>query len=115
MHTAYLVVTLLLAAYLVFSAAADFARWHKVLTAMARAGVPESWLPTLGLLKGAAGVGLLAGIAVPAIGMAAATGTIVFFVGAIVTHLRPRFYSFGAPASFLVLAVAALALTVAMV
>jgi DoxX-like family len=113
MHIAYIAVTVLLAVYLVLSATADFARYHRVLTAMARARVPQSWLPTLGILKGAAGLGLLVGIALPAIGIAAAAGTILFFVGAIVTHLRARWYSFGAPASFLILGVAALTLTVA--
>jgi hypothetical protein len=111
MHTAYLMVTTVLAGFLVFTAVADFARYHKVLIAMSRAGVPETWLPTLGALKGAAGVGLLVGIAVPAIGIAAAAGTILFFLGAIVTHIRARWYSFSAPASFLTLGVAAFALT----
>jgi hypothetical protein len=110
MHTAYLVVTILLAGFLVVSAVADFGRYHRVLIAMARARVPESWLPTLGAVKGVAGVGLLAGIAVPAVGIAAGSGTIVFFLGAITTHIRARWYSFGAPATFLILGVAALGL-----
>jgi hypothetical protein len=46
----------LLAAYLTFSTWADFTRFNQVLVAMARASVPESWLPVLGTLKGAAGL-----------------------------------------------------------
>jgi DoxX-like family len=55
----------------------------------------------------------LVGIGVPLIGIAAAVGLVLFFVGAIVTHLRARNYSFGLAMVFLVLAVAALALRVA--
>jgi hypothetical protein len=113
MFTAYLVVTVLLAAYLAFSAAADFVRWNRILVVMARAGVPESWLLPLGALKAAGALGLLVGIAVRPIGVAAACGVILFFLGAIITHIRARFYSFGSPGSFLLLAVAALVLTLA--
>ena len=45
MFIAYVVVSLLLGGYLAFSAWADFVRYQQVLVAMARAGVPESWLP----------------------------------------------------------------------
>jgi DoxX-like family len=68
MLTAYVVVGGLLVAYLAFSVTADFARYHRVLTAMANANVPESWLTTLATLKAAGALGLLVGIAVPLIG-----------------------------------------------
>jgi hypothetical protein len=110
MFTAYVVVSLALAAYLTFSTWADFVRYQPVLSAMARANVPESCLPLLGTLKGAGAFGLVVGIGVPLIGTAAALGVVVFFVGAIVVHVRAHFYSFAFAGSFLVLAVAALAL-----
>jgi hypothetical protein len=110
MYIAYVVVSILLAAYLAFSTWADFVRFKQVLVAMARAGVPESWLPLLGTLKGAAGVGLLVGIGVPLVGLAAALGVILFFLGAMVVHVRARYYDITFPATFLVLAVAALVL-----
>jgi hypothetical protein len=77
---------------------------------MAKANVSESWITTLGILKAAGAVGLLVGIGVPLIGIAGATGLVVFFVGAIITHLRTRDYSFGLAVVFLLLAVAALVL-----
>ena len=43
----------------------------------------------------------------------AAIGLTLFFVGAIVTHLRARDYSFGLAVVFLLLAVAALTLRLA--
>ena len=109
MFTVYLIVTILTVAANIFSAACDFIRYEKVSTAMAKAGVPESWMTTLGVLKAAGALGLLVGIDVPVIGIAAAVGLIVFFVGAIIIHLRGSDYSLGPAMLFLLLAVAALA------
>jgi hypothetical protein len=64
-------------------------------------------------LKAAGAIGLLVGIGVPLIGTAAAIGLILFFVGAIITHLRAQDYSFGLAVAFLLLAVAALVLRLA--
>ena len=112
MFIAYLVVTLLAASANAFSATLDFIRYEQVLTNMARVGVPESWITMLGILKAVGAVGLLAGIRVPTIGMAAAAGLVLFFVAAIIIHLRGRDYSFGLAIVFLLLAVAALVLRV---
>jgi hypothetical protein len=60
----------------------------------------------LGILKAAGAIGLLVGIGVPLIGTAAAVGLVLFFIGAIITHLRARDYSFGLAVVFLLLAVA---------
>src|SRR6202171_4436680 len=110
MFTAYIVVTVLAAAANAFSAGCDFVRYKQVSIAMAKAGVPDSWMTTLGILKAAGAVGLLVGIGVPLIGTAAAIGLVLFFVGAIITHLRGHDYSLGPAIMFLLLAVAALAL-----
>jgi hypothetical protein len=110
MFTAYVVVTVLAAAANVFSATCDFVRSKQVSIAMAKAGVPESWMTMLGILKAAGALGLLVGIGVPLIGTAAAVGLILFFVAAIITHLRARDYSFGLAVVFLLLALVALVL-----
>src|SRR5439155_74966 len=94
----------------IFSAMCDFVRYKQVSIAMAKAGVPESWMTMLGILEAAGALGLLVGIGVPLIGTAAAVGLILFFVAAIITHLRARDYSFGLAVVFLLLAVAALVL-----
>jgi hypothetical protein len=115
MFTAYVVVTLLAIAANAFSGVA-LVHFKPILPGMAKAGVPESWLTVLGILKTAGAVGLLLGlIGVPLIGRAAATGLILFFVGAIITHLRARDYSqqFGLANGFLLLAVATLVLSLA--
>lgn len=110
MRVATLSVTALLAGLLTFSAAADYARLNRVLSAMSRAGVSERWLPTLATLKAAGAVGLAVGILIPGLGVAAAAGVTAFFIGAIVTHVRARWLSI-APAPYFLLAVSALMLT----
>jgi hypothetical protein len=110
MFVAYIIVTVLAAAANIFSATLDFIRFKQVLINMQKVGVSESWITTLWILKAAGAAGLLIGIGVPLIGTAAATGLTLFFVGAIITHLRARDYSFGLAVVFLLLAVAALVL-----
>lgn len=113
MFTSYVVVTVLAATANLFAAGADFVHSEKVAINMARASVPESWMTMLGILKAAGALGLLVGLWVPLIGTVAAVGLVLFFVAAIITHLRGHFYSFAFPISFLTLAVAALVLRLA--
>jgi hypothetical protein len=112
MFIAYLIITILAAAANILSATLDFVRFQQILTNMAKAGVSESWLTTLGLLKTAGALGLLAGIFLRPIGIAAAVCLTLFFVAAIIVHLRARDYSFGFAAVFLSLASAALVMRV---
>ncbi|MEU4560974.1 DoxX family protein [Actinoplanes sp. NPDC023936] len=51
-------------------------------------GIPRRFVRVLGLLLAAGTAGLLAGLAVPWLGRLAAAGLILYFVGAIVAHLR---------------------------
>lgn len=96
-------------------ALADLLGARFVLANSAEVGVPRSWVPVLGLLKGAGAVGLLVGLFVfPPLGVAAATGLVAFFVGALVTHIRARvFYNLAFPSTFLALAVLSLVAFVA--
>src|SRR5918995_5840052 len=92
--TAYVVVTLLAIAASTFVAIANFLRLKFVLSTAPKVGVSESWITTLGTLNAAAALGLLFGlIGVPPIGTAAAVGLVLYFAGAIITHLRVRDYS----------------------
>lgn len=74
--------------------------------------VPRSWLPWLGGAKAAGAAGLILGLSgLRFIGIAAAAGLVLFYVGAVIAHLRARvLYNIAFPAGFLVLAVATLAL-----
>ena len=111
MSVAYVLVTIVAIAATTFVAIADLVRAEFVLANSARVGVPESWLTTLGLLKAAGAAGLLLGLlGVPLVGPAAAIGLILFFVGAIVTHLRAHNYALHFPTGYLLLAASSLLL-----
>lgn len=90
-----------------FEAAADLVQAKFVLNNSAEVGVPRSWLPALGVLKGAGAAGLgLDLLGVPHIGLAAALGLTLFFIGAVVAHLRARvLYNIYFPGLFLAMAV----------
>jgi hypothetical protein len=94
---------------------ASLARAKFVVANFGEVNIPPSRLPVLAALQGAGAVGLLLGlVGVPAVGTAAAIGLVVFFIGAVVTHLRAGAYrSIASPALFLALAIATLVVTVA--
>ena len=52
--------------------------------------VPLRLLPALAALEIAGAVGIIAGLAVEWLGVAAATGLVLSFVGAVIGHLRVR-------------------------
>jgi len=113
MSTAYVVVTIVTAAVLTFSVSADYFLRERVVANMEWAGVPPSWLPKLAALRIAGAVGLLAGLAMPALGVTAAVGIVLYFVAAIITHLRARWYDVSYPSVYLVLAASSLTLGLA--
>ncbi|MCO1654841.1 DoxX family protein [Pseudonocardia humida] len=73
-------------------------------------GLPRSWMPVLGTLLAAGALGLLAGLAVPLLGALAAAGLVLYFVGALVAHLRVGSRKLVGAVVFLSAAVAALGL-----
>ncbi|MFI7673424.1 DoxX family protein [Actinophytocola sp. NPDC049390] len=103
LHIALLVAA---AAANTFSAVADFLRLERIRVGMARVGVPTRLLPWLGVPKAVAVAGLLAGLARPWFAVAAAAGLVVFFLLAILTHLRVGDRMIGLPLGFLLLAAA---------
>ncbi|OKK06616.1 hypothetical protein AMK26_11500 [Streptomyces sp. CB03234] len=92
MFTSHVVVTLLAAAMAGFSAGAVFFHAAWVVRPLADYGVPRSWWPWLGAAKAAGAVGLLVGLFVPAVGVAAGIGLVLYFTGAVVTVVRARSY-----------------------
>ncbi|KZB84557.1 DoxX family protein [Amycolatopsis regifaucium] len=115
MFTAYLTVAIVTIVINAGIAAADFARVPFVLKNSAEVDVPPSWIPPLASLKAAGAAGLLLGLlGVPYLGTAAAVGLVLFYVGAVITHVRARVFSnIAFPGGFLVLAVATLVLDLA--
>lgn len=106
MFIAYAVVAGLLALTLAASATFTLQRNPAITESMGKVGVPDSWLPRLATLKAAGAIGLVAGLWLTPLGIAAAIGVTLYFIGAIVTHLRAKDYDF-APAAVLALVAAA--------
>jgi DoxX-like family len=106
-----IVVTVATIVAIVVAAYSDFTRGSFALGMSEKVGVPQSLLPVSGTLKAAGAAGLALGLAgVPFVGIAAATGLVLFFVGAVGVHLRAHehryiFITLG----YLALAVASLA------
>ncbi|MGG7099753.1 DoxX family protein [Rhodococcus sp. 24CO] len=113
MFVLYAVVAVILTATLAGSAYLDITREEKLVDTLTGLGVPEEWIPGLGVIKLVGIVGLLVGLVVPAIGIAAAIGLILYFVGAVVAHLRSGDQNIVPPAMLGLLAVAALVLRIA--
>jgi hypothetical protein len=74
--------------------------------------LPRTWAPRLGAVLAAGAVGLVAGFAVPLLGALAAAGLVLYFVGALVAHLRVGSRQLAGPVVFFVTMVAALAFQV---
>jgi len=75
--------------------------------------LPRSWVPMLGTLLAAGSVGLLAGFAAPLLGRLAAAGLVLYFVGALIAHLRVGSRQLVGWAVFFITAVAALVVNLA--
>jgi hypothetical protein len=112
MFIAYAVVAVLLALALGASATLTFARHEALTSGLVKLGVPDSWLPRLAAVKTAGAVGLLVGLAVPLIGSAAAVGVVLYFIGAVITHVRVKDFDIAAPVILTLLPAAALVLRI---
>ncbi|MFF1476572.1 DoxX family protein [Streptomyces sp. NPDC058301] len=92
MSLAYVIVAVLTAAWVGFSGFSLLRRADFVTEPLVEYGVPRSWWTPLGLAKSAGAIGLLAGLAVPALGIAAGIALVLYFLGAVFTVLRARSY-----------------------
>ena len=111
MFIAYAIVGVLLALMLLASAAAKLTRNKAVVDGLTGIGVPLTMFPFLASCEIAGAAGLLVGLWWAPLGIAAAIGLVVYFIGAVGAHLRKSDMK-GLPnaAVMLIAAVAALAL-----
>jgi hypothetical protein len=111
MHTVYFVATGIVALLVAFSGFGKIRRDPRQLKVLHETvGVPLNYIPLLAACEFAGALGLVAGIWWPALGIAAAIGLVLYFVGAVVSHLRVGDAKGIGPAVFmLVLAAGALA------
>jgi len=82
-----------------------------VVKFMREVGVPDSWPRALGAVKVAGAVGLLVGLRAKPLGIAAGSGLVLYFYGAVMTHVRAgAFRNISFPAAYLGLSSLSLAL-----
>lgn len=91
--------------------AAKAVRARFVMANSAEVGLAPRWIPCLAVIEGAGTAGLVLGLfGVPLAGLAAAAGLVVFFVVAVLVHVRTRvFHNIAFPGLFLLLAAGAAA------
>src|ERR1700750_133190 len=90
MFAAYVVAAIVYGLAVTATATAKIRGVERVVAGLSAAGVPRSWFVPLGLLNLAGALGLWMGIAGRPLGIAAATGLVLYFAGAVITHLRIR-------------------------
>jgi DoxX-like family len=114
MDIAYMVVTIAAAAMVAFSGVGKLRRDPKIVHVVHEiVGVPLNYFPHLAACEIAGAFGLILGIWWPFLGMAAGIGLIVYFVGAIVSHMCVGDVKGIGPAAFmLIISVAALVLRI---
>ncbi len=114
MDIAYYIVGAAAALWIGFSGYSLFNKSEFVVEPLNQYGVPRSWWNWLALAKSAGALGLVVGFFVPVIGVAAAVGLILYFLGAMATTVRAHSYGTTIfPALYLIPAAATLALQLA--
>jgi hypothetical protein len=108
MHIAYLAVTSLAALMNGYAALMNLIGAEFVKVVADKVQVSRKWMVPFGTLLAAGAAGLVVGLAVPALGVAAAIGLVVYFICALVAHRRVRDRNVECAITFLLLAVAAL-------
>ena len=113
MHAAYVTITII-AAVFTGSAAAFYLIGHDYTKTQADLkGIARRYVRVLGALLTAGTVGLLAGFVLPLLGVLAAGGLVLYFIGALIAHLRVGSRNLVGPIIFLVTVVAALVVGIA--
>ena len=91
MHVAYIVVAGVFTVMLAMSARMKVIRDPLAVEVIGGVvGVPLRLFPVLALLEVAGGVGLLAGIGLKPLGVAAGAALVAYFLAALASHLRKR-------------------------
>lgn len=112
MGTPYPVIAFVLAAIAVFSGVGKLRHDPRIVRVIQdTVGVPLKFFPLLAACEFAGALGLVLGVWWPSLGVAAGIGLTLYFVAAVVAHLRVGDVKGVGPAAFLfMLAVATLAL-----
>jgi uncharacterized membrane protein YphA (DoxX/SURF4 family) len=102
----YVTITFIVAIVVVFSSIMKLRRTPRtVRTIHEVVGVPLEYFPLLALCEVAGALGLVLGIFRPLLGIVSGIALVLFFVGAILSHLRVRDFGGAVPAFLMFVAV----------
>jgi hypothetical protein len=104
MFIAYAVVAVLLSLVLLMSARAKLTHDPKVTEGITGLGVPLGMFPFLAAAEIAGAIGLIVGLWIAPLGIAAAVGVVLYFIGAVGAHLRRSDFK-GVPTPMVILIV----------
>jgi DoxX-like family len=110
MFLAYIILAIVRVAQIIFSSVSKFRHTPRVVkTIVEGAHVPIQWLPWLAICELAGAAGILIGIVWAPLGIAAASGLVLYFVGALFAHAHAGdFRGMGTPVVPLLFSVAVL-------
>ena len=112
MFTACAVIVSLLSFALLGSAVGKLTKHPKVTESLGNCEVPLSWHPRLAAAEVAGAVGMVIGLWVPALGIVAAIGVVLYFIGAVIAHVRVHDTDVAAPLVLMVLAAVVIVLRI---
>ncbi|MFD7714712.1 DoxX family protein [Streptomyces sp. NPDC059814] len=114
MFITYAILAALMSVVLLASASAKFTRPKRLVDQMSTLGLPYRMLPFLGVAQVAGAAGLIIGLWRGPLGIAAAVGLTLYFIGAVAAHLRAGDHKGAPPAGVLtIVAVVLIALRAA--
>ena len=96
----------LLAFAAIGSAISKLKKVPDVMAAMAKVGVKPNQIPVLAFLEIAGGIGVIAGIWIPVLGLVSSAALVIYFVGALYSHFSRghKVVDFGAALGIFVIA-----------
>jgi hypothetical protein len=109
MFLTYAVLGILLAIVLLLSAFAKLTRNQKIVEGLTGIGVPLGMFPFLAACEIAGAAGLVIGLWYGPLGVAAAIGVVLYFIGAVGAHLRKSDLK-GLPNALVILIISAVVL-----
>ena len=90
MNIALVILAALLGLVTAFSAVGKFSKNPKAVDMLRQLGITDSQIRMLGIVEVLGALGLLIGIWVPILGQLAASGFVLYFLGAMIAHVRAK-------------------------
>lgn len=90
MNIALVILATLLGLMTAFSAVGKFSKNPKAVDMLRQLGITDSQIRMLGIVEVLGALGLLIGIWIPILGLLAAIGFVLYFLGAMIAHVRAK-------------------------